>query len=262
MDKDNLEPRSELEQRCREYVRAVYRAGDWTKSGSRHLAFTILLALINCSTPFLAIHVLLELHRGVAIPLAVLLIFAPFVLLLLVSERLKADARQYAVKRLRQEHHLASASFNQVRAELLCKLLRTHPRTFVETASTLKKLLDLRQSITITSNSGFTWLFHTVYDPASKPRILALTGVLVALFVAATRTPESMADAAFSVIGAEPAGNLAALALVGVILWVLMLAIGLGWELIERLFLEMDKRASTTAHVQLVMRDLLNLSKV
>jgi hypothetical protein len=254
------EPKSEQERRCKEYVRAVYQAQDWLQWRSASLWMTLLAAGATLAALLWGLQTIVASASGGRLLLAMTLWLIPFTALCISSILLQRQAQGRAVVRLRRHHNLVSTTYDDLRAEMLSKYFNSNPRKFVDVASQLKKILELRQFVDLPESASFVRMSYSIYDPGSKPRILALLGVLIALMLAATRGAEVAPDQVFEFFG--PLGRafwiLLSLALM---LWTLLMMLSFLWGQLERWLERLDRWSSRTSEVQLAMRDLLNLSR-
>lgn len=107
------------------------------------------------------------------------------ILLLLVTEAISAR-KHSALFGASHGKKVNRAELDELRTRLLCEHLKARPDNFLEIVKEIKDLKASRKEFRQASEIGWSFLLRKLYDPDSKPRVLALFLAGLTIFTALT----------------------------------------------------------------------------
>lgn len=253
---------SGLEFASQAYCFWSYRDRDWFATGSVYFWLTLVAALVVLWRGFETVHLIFQPARDHSQELAVAMFLAPYFFFLWLHSKLKDVASDRALERI---NSYCSARFSNVyaaRSALLSRLFHVAANEFVEIACSLDQLLRLKSVVGSAESGPWIRSLRAIYDPNSKPRIIAFFALLVAVIVASTRSMQFDGQEIFEVWEIFQSLTLGMIFLITIFLWIITMVGIYAIYLLEWLARALDRRVSSSFSARRTIGDLIQLSRL
>lgn len=255
-------PQSEMEKICGSYFRKLNRLSDWVLISTPEFWLFALLLPISIYALVETLSALLTRRTGVTMEVVSLTawLFVAYGGTLLASHWLRGEAANRKLLRLATEENVHAANLDEARIALLSEAFAVQRTEFLEIAEQLEKIQKLKSAAGVADSSFWVRTLHTIYDPSSKPRILALFAILIALIIAFTRAMEFEPDAIFILADGFSASSFAVIFYITAIAWLYVVLLTHVSATIEAAASSMDVSNSHSANLRNAIRDLVRYS--